>query len=52
VVYLTQVHFVEVPGLPQGTDPDVAVLSVHKQRLVDVFRRALQFLPETLEDYK
>lgn len=51
-LYLTQVNFVQVPLLAQRTDPDVAVLPVQEQSLINVLGRALQLLPVTVRSGK
>lgn len=43
--YLTQIHFVEVPFFPEGTDTNITVFTIQKQCLINVFWRAFQFLP-------
>jgi len=42
---LTQIYFMQVPLLPQGSDLDVTVFSIQEQCLVDVLRGAFQLLP-------
>lgn len=44
-LYLTQVHFVEVPLLSQSTDSNVTVFPIQEQGLINITWCAFQFLP-------